>query len=205
MPEEHSNQDNDKDANAFVVVMVGTILLGLVAFGLSFLLHTPLAPQLFLSFDAVFLGVIATLPPVLFLWWFSNTDLPAFAEFRRSQIKFFAEVGFRFTPLRIVLMAIGAGVCEELMFRGVLQSWIDGFAPIITAIILSNIVFGLLHMRTVLYAVIAGGIGVYFGVIYALTDNLVVPMVAHGLYDAVALEYTRRAIVLYHQNSGERA
>jgi len=205
MPEEHSNHDSDKDENAFVVVTVGTILLGLVAFGLSFLLNTPLAPQISLSFDAVFLGIIATLPPVLFLWWFSNTDLPAFAEFRHSQIKFFAEVGFRFTPLRIVLMAIGAGVCEELMFRGVLQSWIDGFAPIITAIILSNVVFGLLHMRTVLYAVIAGGIGVYFGVLYALTDNLVVPMVAHGLYDAVALEYTRRAIALYHQHSSERA
>ncbi len=205
MSEEPPNQDNEEDKKAFVVVMVGTILLGLVAFGLSFLLHTPLAPQFRLSLDAGLMGIIATLPPVLFLWWFSNTDVPAFAEFRHSQIKFFAEIGFNFTPFRIVLMAIGAGVCEELMFRGVLQSWIDGFAPIITAIILSNIVFGLLHMRTVLYAVIAGGIGVYFGVVYAITDNLVVPMVAHGLYDAVALEYTRRAIALYQRHSGNLA
>ena len=52
-------------------------------------------------------------------------------------------------------------------------------------------------MRTVLYAIIAGLVGVYLGVLYEATGNLLAPMTAHALYDAVALEYTRRAIINY--------
>ena len=61
-------------------------------------------------------------------------------------------------------------------------------------LLISNVIFGLLHMRTVLYALIAGGVGVYLTVIYFATDNLLTPITTHILYDAVALEYTRRAI-----------
>ena len=189
-------QDGEK---AFITAIAGTALLGVFAIGLSVLLKTPLAPQFALSVNDALIGVIATLPPVLFLWWFSNTDVPALAEFRHSQIKFFAEIGFEFTPPRIVAMAIGAGVCEELLFRGVLQTWIAGFAPVAVAVAVSSAIFGALHIRTVLYAVIAGFVGVYLGVIFVMSDNLLVPMVTHGLYDAVALEYTRRAVAQYRR------
>lgn len=182
------------EARAFLFVMIGTAGMGLAAYGFSFLLGTPLGPQIKFNINDLLIGVIATLPLVVFLWWFSNTTLDHFASFRRSQIKFFAEIGFSFTPLRIALMAIGAGICEELLFRGVLQTWIGGFAPVAVAIIVSNILFGMLHMRTALYAVIAGLVGAYLGVLYALTDNLLAPMAAHAFYDAVALEYTRRAV-----------
>ncbi len=195
-----SIQDGPPDSpEKFYAVLAGTVLFGLVAYGLSFLLGTPFGPQFRLSIDDVFIGIIATLPPVIFLWWFSNTKIPSFSEFRRSQIEFFAEIGFRFTPLRIIAMAIGAGICEELLFRGVLQPWLASFSPLIIAIIISNIVFGLLHMRTLLYALIAGGVGIYFGLLYAINGNLVAPIVAHALYDAVALEYTRRAVHAYHR------
>lgn len=49
-------------------------------------------------------------------------------------------------------------------------------------------------MRTALYALIAGGVGVYLTMIYFYTDNLITPITTHIVYDAVALEYTRRAI-----------
>lgn len=192
-------RDKQDDTSAFAAAIIGTLIIGAAAFGLSLLLNTPLGPQIKLSVDDVLLGVIATLPPVVFLWWFSNTDHPALADFRNSQIEFFSKIGFEFTPPRIVAMAIGAGVCEELLFRGVVQTWLAEFSPIVVAIIASNIIFGLLHMRTALYAIIAGGVGVYFGVLHALTDNLIAPMVAHGLYDAVALEYTRRAIIAFRR------
>lgn len=185
------------DARSFLVVMVGTALLGLAAVGLSLLLGVSLGDLLSFSANDALVGVIATLPLVVFLWFFSNSHLPALARFRDSQIAFFANIGFAFTPLRIALMAFGAGVSEELLFRGVFQTWLSGFSPVIAAIILSNIVFGLLHMRTLLYAVIAGIVGAYLGVIYLVTDNLLTPIVTHMLYDVVALEYTRRAIAAY--------
>ena len=191
------NQPEDEQ-RAFLIVLFGTALLGIASFGFAALLNTPITPSFKLNVNDALIGIIATLPLVVFLWWFSNTTLEQLASFRRSQIKFFAEIGFTFTPLRIALMALGAGISEELLFRGVLQTWIAGYSPIIVAIVLSNIAFGLLHMRTALYAIIAGLVGAYLGTLYAMTDNLLTPMVAHAFYDAVALEYTRRAIVLHH-------
>ncbi|WP_425408664.1 CPBP family intramembrane glutamic endopeptidase [Hyphococcus sp.] len=182
------------ESRTFIAVLAGTMLLAVIAVALSFILKTPLHAQFALSFNDFFIGVIATLPLAVFLWWFSNTTLKNLAAFRNSQIKFFAEIGFTITPMRIALMAIAAGVAEELLFRGVLQTWLAGFFPVAVAIIASNLLFGVLHMRTVLYAFIAGLVGVYLGVIFTLTENLITPMVTHALYDAVALEYTRRAV-----------
>ena len=194
----HANEDSPEK---FYAVLAGTVLFGLVAYGLSFLLGTPFGPQIQFSLDDIFIGIIATLPPVVFLWWFSNTDLPTFVEFRHSQIEFFADIGFQFTRPRILAMAVGAGVCEELLFRGVFQPWLASFSPVLFAIIVSNIVFGFLHMRTLLSALIAGGVGIYFGLLYAFNGNLIAPMIAHGLYDAVALEYTRRAVLSFNANN----
>lgn len=185
------------DLRSFLVVMAGTALLGLAAVGLSLLLGVSLGERFSFSANDALVGVIATLPLVVFLWFFSNSSLPSLARFRDSQIAFFANIGFAFTPFRIALMAFGAGVSEELLFRGVFQTWLSGFSPVLVAVVLSNIVFGLLHMRTILYAVIAGIVGAYLGVIYLVTDNLLTPIVTHMLYDAVALEYTRRAVAEY--------
>ncbi len=175
-------------------VLGGTVFLSAVAIGLSLLLNTPLGPQLAFDGNDIAWGVIATVPLGLFLYWFSVTEIPSLKAFRNSQIDFFADIGFRFTPLRITLMAIGAGVSEELLFRGVLQTWVAGQTSVIMAIIVTNIIFGLLHFRTALYAIIAGFVGVYLGALYVLTDNLLTPIITHGLYDAIALEYTRRAV-----------
>ncbi len=182
------------ESNAFLLVLGGTVLLGVGGVILSFVLGTPLMAQFSPDPNAFLIGVIATLPLVIFLWWFSNTTLEHLAAFRRSQIKFFAEIGFSFTPARIALMAIAAGVSEEIVFRGVLQTWIDGYAPAFIAIIVANLIFAALHMRTILYALIAGLVGVYLGVLFVLTENLLAPIVTHALYDAAALEYTRRAV-----------
>ena len=178
----------------FLIAIGGTAAIGLVAYLLGMLFDVPLAAQIKWNLSGVVMGVIAVLPMAAFLWWFVDTSDPTIARFREQQIEFFADIGFEFTPFRIAVMALAAGIGEELMFRGFLQTWIDGFAPLTVAIVVTNIVFGLLHMRTVLYAVIAGLVGVYLGVLYAVTDNLLVPIVAHGVYDLIALEYTRRAI-----------
>lgn len=188
------NKQTERSKNVFAAAISGTLVLGIVAFGLSYLLGTPIGPQLKLSANDVLIGVIATLPPAVFLWWFSKTEIAFLAEFRHSQIKFFAEIGFEFTLPRIIVMSIAAGVAEELLFRGVIQTWFVNFMPVIAALLASNVIFGLLHMRTALYAAIAGVIGIYLGALYLYTDNLLAPMVTHALYDFIALYYTKIAI-----------
>ena len=65
------------------------------------------------------------------------------------------------------------------------------------ALIGSNLLFALLHPVTPTYAIVVGLVGIYLGLV-GLVDpfpagtpspgqpNLVVPMVAHGLYDFLA-------------------
>ncbi|MEO1252431.1 MAG: CPBP family intramembrane glutamic endopeptidase [Pseudomonadota bacterium] len=178
----------------FAIALGGTALLGVIAYGLSILFGTPLAPQFKLTLRDALIGAGAAIPMIALLYVFMKTEHPQIAAFRESQIEFFANIGFEFTPVRILLMSLFAGVFEELLFRGVLQSGIDKIAPVAVAIIASNILFGVLHWRTALYALIAGVIGAWLGLIFWLTGNLLAPMIAHGFYDLVALAVTARAI-----------
>ena len=52
---------------------------------------------------------------------------------------------------------------------------------------------GIMHPITPTYAVLATGVGVYLGVIFLLNENLLVVMLAHGLYDFIALLYLTRS------------
>ncbi|GAB4521500.1 MAG: CPBP family intramembrane metalloprotease [Amphiplicatus sp.] len=179
----------------FAIVLAGMGATALAAVGLSLLLDAPLGEQLRWRWADAALGLAATLPLLGLLIWFMRSQLPAVEAFRRAQIEFFSTIGFAFTPSRIALMAIGAGVSEELLFRGVLQTWAAQFLPLAFAIALPNILFGALHARTIAYAVIAGLVGCYLGALFWLTENLLAPIIAHALYDFVALDVTRRAIV----------
>ncbi len=89
------------------------------------------------------------------------------------------------------LKAIGGGITaaggEELFFRGFIQGkW---------GIVASTVMFGLAHfgkkdIRVVSYWSFVHGL--LFGLSYRLTGDLVVPMVAHGLFDLGGVLYFQR-------------
>ena len=64
------------------------------------------------------------------------------------------------------------------------------------------IIFGLLHGMTVTYAILAGVIGLYLGVIWLLTGNLLVPITVHALYDFLALVILLKAKKIRHTEQG---
>jgi len=91
-------------------------------------------------------------------------------------------------PLSILL--IGPG--EELLFRGLVQGRLrQTFGPAI-AIGLATFVFAIIHYPSLsgsatgqlIYVAIISVPGLIFGVAYEYTDNLVVPALIHGLYNA---------------------
>lgn len=186
-----TEQDNPR---TFLIAIAGTAFLGVIAVGFSVVADTPLAPQFHWSLPDALIGFAGTVPLAVFLFWVMKTSQPVIAQFRQSQIEYFAGIGFRFTPFRIVVMSVCAGVFEELLFRGVLQTSMAKVAPVAIAILLSNLIFGAVHWRTALYALIAGLVGVWIGVLFAFTGNLLTPMVTHGVYDLIALYVTARAI-----------
>ena len=62
----------------------------------------------------------------------------------------------------------------------------------VPALLITSALFGLVHFVTSTYAVMAGVIGLYLGMISIWSGNLFVPMVIHALYDFVALMYLAR-------------
>ncbi len=184
----------DDDPKTLLIALAGTAGLGVIAYVLSIFTQTPLAPQFHWSLQDFFIGVAGAAPPIALLAWFMTTRQQTLARFRQSQIEFFSQIGFRFTLPRIVIMSLFAGIFEELLFRGVLQTSLAKIAPVAVAILLSNLIFGAVHWRTALYAAIAGLIGVWIGVLFAFSGNLLTPMVTHAVYDLAALYATARAI-----------
>lgn len=93
----------------------------------------------------------------------------------------------RATVLDLALVSLLAGVAEEALFRGVVQA---GLAPAIgpvPAIAVGAVTFGLAHMITPTYAVVACGIGAAFGALLLATGDLAAPIAAHAVYDFLAL------------------
>ena len=193
-----------KDANSFYMMFAGSALLLGSAFGLAAFFSVSLSDHLGMSVENTVIGIFAVLPLALFLWWFVSTPIPSVRAFRDSQIIFFANLGFKLTPIRIVMISLAAGISEELLFRGVMQTVLYSVLPFALAVILPNIIFGALHMRTILYAVIAGVVGIYLGVVFAITGSLLSVIVCHAVYDVIALDYTRHAIERLEQHESEQ-
>jgi membrane protease YdiL (CAAX protease family) len=100
-----------------------------------------------------------------------------------------------FAPLslpQLALICALAGLGEELFFRALLQGGLAQLIDPQAALLIASAVFGLLHMITPTYALLATLLGIYLGGCWMLADNLLVPIVAHGFYDFVALVYLLR-------------
>ncbi len=88
----------------------------------------------------------------------------------------------------LLILASIAGFSEELLFRGVIQPWIEHAWGAFTGLVVSNLIFGLVHAVTPLYALLATLVGIYLGLALDVTGdkNLLVPVIIHGLYDFLA-------------------
>ncbi len=98
------------------------------------------------------------------------------------------------SPWGIVLLAALAGLGEELLFRGLIQDGLAQRLPLWLALGVASLLFGAGHWLSASYAVLASVIGAYLGFVYLLSGNLFVPVVAHGVYDVVALAVLARRV-----------
>ena len=92
----------------------------------------------------------------------------------------------------LALLCAAAGVGEELLFRGVLQPVCVKYVGLYAGVLLVNVLFSLLHPFSIAYLILAYLIGCYLSVLYVATENLLAPMVVHGLYDFIALVWMMR-------------
>lgn len=96
-----------------------------------------------------------------------------------------------------LIISILAGVCEELFFRGLLLTFISDYCGIYFAILTSSILFSVLHFigRLKKYKTIVliyTFIGIYFALIVAITDNILIAILTHTIYDFIAINWFKK-------------
>lgn len=179
-----------------VVIMgyVGFAAMTAVGVILADITGVDLVSRIELAVRPLAIGVVAALPPMALLGGIMAGPTAGIRRFREQQITMLETRGFDFTAAQILLISLGAGISEEILFRGALQGWLTEAAGLGVALIVPSILFGLVHGSSAAYVVITGVIGLYLAIVMAWSGNLVVPMTAHAVYDIFALFLTVRAI-----------
>lgn len=188
----HSSRDH------FVATALAFELgLGVVASLIGWVLgHQPagsLRTSLWPDPVAVLVGVVAAGPlfaALLAIQWRTPKFLDGFnQDFHRQIVPLFS----RLNTLELGMLALAAGVGEELLFRGLVQEglvrWIGGPWGLIGGVVLASLLFGACHWINRTYAVITTLVGVYLGILFLACDNLLAPIAAHAAYDFAALVY----------------
>jgi len=132
-------------------------------------------------------GIGATAPLLLGLAWCLHTTAPPVVRLVRLVEQRLAPLFAGSGPMAVVLIALAAGVGEEALFRGVVQPALAAHSPIAIAVLLTGLLFGAAHWITPTYALLASIVGSYLGALFVLSGNLLAPVVAHALYDVIAL------------------
>jgi membrane protease YdiL (CAAX protease family) len=172
------------------VVFEGGLVLAGVALGW---LMTPLAWEAARwSAEAVALGAVWSLPPLAALVFLRQLRGGAVGALNQTVDKLLVPLFANLKLWQFGVVSALAGIGEELLFRGVLQAVLADRTGAIAAIVLTSVVFGLAHLITPLYGLLAALVSLYLGWLFVQYENLAVPMVTHAVYDFVALVYLER-------------
>lgn len=184
-------QDRSQFLN-FAGLIEGGLALGALAVGWC----VSISPVEHLSWSwlAVGWGIFAAIPT--FLVFYLTYRFPV-GPLQRIRDFLSRELAPSLSNLRwydLILLAMLAGLAEELLFRGLLQAWITPLG--------ANLLFGLVHWITPLYALVAFAIGSYLSWLMTWTepDNLLTPIVTHALHDYLAF----LVLVADYRNTGRR-
>ncbi len=161
--------------------------LCLLAMALGWLLAVSWWDRLTIDASDVAWGIAATGPMLLGMLVVRRSRWRPFVRLNAVTEHLADELFAGATVVDLAIVSLLAGVGEELLFRGVLQAWLSAPIGPVAAVLLASALFGMAHWITKTYALLAILIGVYLGWLFLHFDNLLVPIVAHGLYDFVAL------------------
>jgi uncharacterized protein len=168
-----------------------------VAIGLGWLLRSPPLATLRLDWRAALIGVAATAVPLALFWLCMKCPWRPLAEIARITDEMLVPLFRDCRLVELAVIAALAGIGEEMLFRGVIQAAaaqeIGGQRGVWGALAVTSVLFGLLHPITPTYAILAGLVGLYLGGLWLASGNLLTSIVAHGVYDFLALTYLVKA------------
>lgn len=180
----------------FLLICLFEAALGVVAWLVGLLVgYSPLA-TLYWSWESLLWAALGTVPLIGGLLWLERSEAAPFVKIRRVIEEILVPMFCGFALWQLAVVALLAGVGEEILFRGLIQgglvSLLNFFKlPVATllALFLASLSFGLLHPLTKTYALLCMLAGLYLGGVWLWSDNLVVPILIHAFYDFFALVY----------------
>jgi len=144
--------------------------------------------NLIFSENAMAVGLLATLPLWLLFLAMQLIPYPSVQAIKALLLESLGPGLYRCHWTDFFILALIAGFSEELLFRGVIQPWMENAWGGVVGLFVSNLLFGLVHAVTPLYAVLATAVGIYLGYFldYGEQRNLLIPIVIHSFYDFLA-------------------
>jgi uncharacterized protein len=121
------------------------------------------------------------------LWLGKNAGL--FADLREITFTQIAPIFNTLQPVDLLFVAAISGFCEEIFFRGAMQSQLG--------ILATSIIFALFHcpsLRFVSYGIWVFIAGTFLGWLYLQSHNLWVPILAHAVSNCISLFFLRYAV-----------
>jgi membrane protease YdiL (CAAX protease family) len=145
---------------------------------------------------AILQGALASLPLIALLIVFDRWTPRLLQPLKQSVDREVVPLLMYSTLGDFLLISIAAGFGEELFFRGLVQAGLQyeleqldiPNGPWIS-IAVASLIFGVCHWVNREYALAAGIVGVYLGVLFFFSGNLLAPITTHAVYDVIAMWY----------------
>lgn len=103
-------------------------------------------------------------------------------------------LGSRHNWAMFVWISVCAGLGEEALFRGGIQTFLADHIGNVAAVMVSALAFALVHLAKPPIAAVIFVLGALFGAVYAITDSLVTVMIGHAAYDIWATRTLYRTL-----------
>ncbi len=141
----------------------------------------------------VALVALAVALPALIAWF----GLPLTDHSVADSIEANPTIALVFLPLSVLVV----GPAEEFLYRGIIQTRLTEVFDTASAVAVASVIFAVVHIFAYLDPANVAGtlvtvfllllpLGALLGAVYEYTDNLVVPALAHGLYNAITFGFT---------------
>ena len=161
----------------------------------SWLANVQLAPSMILESRYLLIGsacgVGMAVVSLVLLWLGKSVSI--LANLRETILTDIAPIFSELTWMDAILVAAVSGFCEEVLFRGVIQSQ---FQPQY-GLWMTSAIFALFHcpsLRHLSYGIWAFAAGLLLGWLYISTGSLWVPITAHAVSNAVSLIFLRYGV-----------
>lgn len=188
--------------DGFILQTIGVHLIGMMGIGIGFVYWLERDPVQFMRLQRpsgnamkylyeslLGLGLAVVIIAVMFTVTGFSQDRPPIPTVTDTRTALFIVI-----PTLFFL----AGPAEELLFRGVIQSYLGEVSPDLISIGVTTILFTLVHIPTQLWSgaptvqiilslVVIALLSVFLGAIYEYADNLWIPSILHGLYNTLVI------------------